>query len=164
MLIMIYIPISKKDKFKIIDGFINFFSKLKIIKDKEGTISNVDNAIKKFKTQTKEVISDPKIIIICSIYNVFKILSICIATYFCFKSINSTVPLFETVIITMLVLVMASFIPIPGASGGMEFSFMALFSYFVINTKLSAALLMWRFTTYYLPMIYGNIIFLIKRE
>ena len=163
-LFLIYIPHSKKEKFKIVDLFIILLSKIRIIKDKNKSIEKVDNSIKEFKIKTKDVISDVKTIFICSLLNIFKITTICIATYFCFKSIGSSVPFFETLIITMLILVMASFVPIPGASGGMEFSFLALFSYFVIDTKLSAALLMWRFVTYYLPMIYGSIIFLVKRK
>ena len=164
MLFLIYIPFVKKDRFKILEWFIKVLSKINIIKDKEKTIEKINAAIKRFKIQTKGVIADFKTILICSILNIFKILTITLSTYFCFKSIGSTVPLFETIVITILVLVMASFVPIPGASGGMEFSFAALFSYFVIDTKLGAALLMWRFITYYLPMIYGSIIFLIKRK
>ena len=62
--------------------------------------------------------------------------------------------------IAILVMIMSSYVPIPGASGGMEYSFVAMFSFFVINAKLSAALLLWRLLTYYVPMIFGGVVFI----
>lgn len=161
---LIYIPYSKKRNYKIVSLVINILNKMHIVKDKDAALNKTNEWINKFKRQTREVISDYKIIVKCSILNVFKILSVCISTYFCFKAIGSSVPIVATIIATILIFIMASFIPIPGASGGMEFSFAALFSYYVIDSKLGASLLMWRFITYYLPMIYGSLIFLIKRK
>ena len=161
---LIYIPYSKKKNYKIVSIVINILNKIGIVKDKDDALNKTNEWINKFKKQTREVISDYKIIIKCSALNVFKILSVCISTYFCFKAIGSSVPIIATIVITILIFIMASFIPIPGASGGMEFSFASLFSYFVIDSKLGASLLMWRFITYYLPMIYGSIIFLVKRK
>ena len=163
-LVLIYIPHSKKSKYKVINSVIRFFGKIGIIKNKDKVIEKVDGAINKFKKQTNEVIKEPKVIIGCILLNCFKLIMVCISAYFCFRAISSAVPLFETIIISILIMIMASFVPIPGASGGMEFSFFQLFSYFVIDAKLGAAMLMWRFVTYYLPMIYGSIIFVFKRK
>ena len=134
--------------------------KFRIIKDKEKLNDKINDAIIRFKTQTRETINNPIVIIKCILLNCIKIICIGIATYFSFKSIGSNIPFIETIILTILVMIMSSFIPIPGASGGMEFSFVALFSFFVINAKLSAAMLLWRFLTYYVPMIFGGAVFL----
>lgn len=159
-LFLLYIPHSKKNEYKIF----KLISKVGFIKDKENFYNKLNTWINNFKAKTKDVIKDKKIIIICSLLNFIKILFVCISTYFCFKAIGSLVTLNNVIVLTTLVMVMSSFVPIPGASGGMEFSFMQLFSYYVIDSKLGASLLMWRAVTYYLPMIFGSIVFLFKRK
>ena len=159
-LFLVYIPHSKKDNYKIVNYIINILSKIKIVKDSEKTIEKVDNAIVRFKKQTRETINKPKIIIECILLNCIKIICIGVATYFSFKAIGSSIPFISTILIAILVMIMSSYVPIPGASGGMEYSFVAMFSFFVINAKLSAALLLWRFLTYYVPMIFGGVVFI----
>ena len=50
-----------------------------------------------------------------------------------------------------------SFVPIPGAAGGLEYGFNEFFRVFRNGGFLSAVLLMWRFITYYFGMIVGGI-------
>ena len=57
------------------------------------------------------------------------------------------------------VFVMGCYVPIPGASGGMEAGFMGFFGNFVDGSALSVFVLLWRGITYYLPMIAGAIAF-----
>ena len=57
------------------------------------------------------------------------------------------------------VFVMGCYVPIPGASGGMEAGFMGFFGNFVEGSALSVFVLLWRGITYYLPMIAGAIAF-----
>ena len=160
ILFLLYIPHSKKSEYKIF----KLIGKLGFIKDKENFYVKSNNWINSFKEKTKEVLKNKKVVFECAFLNVVKLLCVCLSTYFCFKAIGSNVALLNVIVITILVMVMASFVPIPGASGGMEFSFMQMFSYFVIDSKLGAAMLMWRAITYYLPMIFGSIVFLFKRK
>ena len=159
-LFLLYIPHSKKNEYKIF----KLIGKLGFVKDKEKFYVNANKWICDFKIKTRDVLKYKKLIFECALLNCFKIVCVCISTYFCLKAIGLNTVLGNVIVISILVMVMASFVPIPGASGGMEFSFMQLFSYFVIDSKLGASMLMWRFVTYYLPMIYGSVIFLIKRK
>ena len=54
---------------------------------------------------------------------------------------------------------MGCYVPIPGATGGMEFGFIGFFRNFITGNKLHALLIIWRFLTYYLPTILGSIIY-----
>ena len=73
----------------------------------------------------------------------------------------------ETVNITPLtsicasayVLIIGSFVPIPGASVGIEFGYLKFFGNFVTGSLLKASLLIWRSISYYLPMIIGGVLF-----
>ena len=64
-----------------------------------------------------------------------------------------------TITSSAYVLLIGAFVPIPGGSGGIEYGFLAFFGNFLSKSRLSAVLLIWRFITYYMPMIIGAIAF-----
>ena len=72
-----------------------------------------------------------------------------------FNSMN----LVNTACSSAYVMVVGSFVPIPGASGGIEYSFTQFFGNFLPKTKVNTVLLVWRFITYYLGMIIGAVLF-----
>ena len=59
---------------------------------------------------------------------------------------------------------MGSFVPIPGASGGIEFGFMQFYGNFITGSSLTAVLIVWRFITYYFPMIVGALVFSLEKK
>ncbi len=65
----------------------------------------------------------------------------------------------------IMIVMIISLFPIPGGSGGAEFSFEALFrSYISSNSKLVLAMILWRLLTYYFGMIAGAIALLVKPD
>ena len=62
------------------------------------------------------------------------------------------------------VYVMGAFVPIPGASGGIEFGFTQFYGNFIGKSKMGAVLLLWRFITYYLGIIIGALIFNLEKK
>ena len=62
------------------------------------------------------------------------------------------------------VMLIGSFIPIPGGTGGLEYGFINFFKNFIIGSKLNAIMLLWRFITYYFGMILGALILNFKKE
>ena len=59
---------------------------------------------------------------------------------------------------------MGSFVPIPGASGGIEYGFTQFFGNFIGLEYISAVLLIWRTITYYLGMIIGALLFNLEKK
>lgn len=72
-----------------------------------------------------------------------------------------TIPI--TIVSSAYVMLMGSFVPIPGGTGGLEFGFVTFFGNFIRGSKLSALMLVWRFITYYFCMILGAIALNIKK-
>ena len=70
----------------------------------------------------------------------------------------------DTLTASAYVLIMGAFVPIPGASGGMEYGFLKFFGNFIPKVTLSASLLIWRFITYYLGMIVGALMFSMEKK
>ena len=70
----------------------------------------------------------------------------------------------ETLTSSAYVYVIGAFVPIPGASGGIEYGFTQFFGNFINLSKLSAVLLIWRFITYYVGIIMGAILFNLRKR
>ncbi|KRL00247.1 lysylphosphatidylglycerol synthase transmembrane domain-containing protein [Liquorilactobacillus capillatus] len=65
----------------------------------------------------------------------------------------------------VLIVMIISLFPIPGGSGGAEYSFSIIFTSFISNaSKLVLAMLLWRLITYYLGMFLGMIALVIKPQ
>ena len=60
-----------------------------------------------------------------------------------------------TVITSAYVMLVGSFVPIPGGTGGLEYSFMAFYGNFIHGSVLKAVMLIWRFITYYFGIMIG---------
>ena len=66
------------------------------------------------------------------------------------------------IVTSAYIMVIGSFVPIPGGTGGLEFGFVQFYGHFVTGSTLSAMMLVWRFITYYFGMIVGAITLLKK--
>ena len=77
--------------------------------------------------------------------------------------LGETINPFIAVVTSAYVMLIGSFVPIPGGSGGLEYGFVKFFGIFVVGAKLSSIMIVWRLLTYYLGMFLGAL-FLIKEE
>lgn len=163
--LQIYLPFSRGSGKKLVNKLVGFLSKIKIIKDREKSEKKLNDSIEKFKVQIHEIAEDPKLMIKCSLLNLIRFLLFGLLTYLSFKAVNlSGINVMVATIAMILITIMSSFVPIPGASGGMEFGYIAIFSAFVGGPSLTAAMILWRFVHYYLPMIFGSILFVFEKR
>ena len=88
----------------------------------------------------------------------------CMIPFFVVKAldINISINMFYVIIVTCFVYISASFVPIPGASVGMEYAFINYFELIVSSSLVMPGGLLWRFVSYDIPMIAGGILFNIK--
>ena len=70
----------------------------------------------------------------------------------------------DTLVSSAYVYLIGAFVPVPGASGGIEYGFSQFFGNFVEGSILPAMLIVWRFITYYLGVIVGAILFNIRER
>lgn len=134
-------------------------SKLKIVKDKDKTIEQFNNYVSRFHDSTKLLLKDKA--------NLVKIILCNIGGLVCFYLVPLMI-LYSTgdftsfnvgiaIITSAYVMIIGAFVPLPGGTGGLEYSFVAFFGNFVSGGKLTIIMLMWRFITYYFGMIVGAI-------
>lgn len=77
---------------------------------------------------------------------------------------TKSVGIINTLVSSAYVYLIGAFVPIPGASGGIEYGFTQFYGNFLEGSTLSAVLIVWRFITYYLGVIVGGILFNIRER
>ena len=146
---------------KITFFFIDILIKIRIIKNKNKHIEKWNKEFEEFENSGKKLRKSTKLSITVIAVNFLAFILLSLIPYFIIKSTDpySSITLVHSIVGTIYVYLISAFVPIPGGSGGIEFSFTRFFSPIVIhNSVISASLILWRFLTYYVPMIVGAIV------
>lgn len=159
--VLLFISTSESFAKKTISLFINILYKLHIVKDKKKQEKIwYDRAIE-FHECAKELKERKSLFFIGVLFNfiglacLYSIPLLIVYALHDFNSLN----LISAITSSAYVMVVSSFIPIPGASGGIEYSFTQFYGNFLSSSKTATLLIIWRFLTYYLGMIIGAIAF-----
>ena len=98
------------------------------------------------------------------ILNMIYLTLLYIVPIFIFESLkNVDITFMQAFTASSFVMILGNIIPIPGATGGIEYSFMQFFGKFVKGALLSSGMLLWRFTTYLLGLIVGSVVLMFKK-
>ena len=164
--LLFLISYSKKINKSLIKGIISLLTFLKLVKNKQQLLTKLNKTIEDFTNNSKILLKDKKRFI--------KLIGINCIALFCLYIVPLTV-LFSlgdyssfdgitAIVLVSFVSIISSYIPLPGGMGGQEYLFILLFGFYVNKPLLSSLMLLWRFITYYLPMIIGAIVFNIKQK
>lgn len=142
---------------RLVHGIIALLSKLHLIKNKEKAIENAKYQIESFHDGFRQLLKQKKVllqsvVVSCAQLTAFFFIPFCI----CMALGVQVESILSMVAASAFVLMISSFVPLPGASGGAEGSFYLLFGIFILNPSIIAvALILWRLITYYLPIFVG---------
>ena len=152
---------SKKVSRYLLKVGVNFGCKFKIIKNKDKVLEKGKEKIKEFQDSAKIYIKSKKLFVTGILVNILALALIYSIPLVLIKGMNisANIGLLTVIVSSAYVLLIGSFVPIPGGSGGIEFAFLQFFGNFLFNAELSALLLVWRFITYYLGIIIGGLLF-----
>jgi len=165
ILVMFAVAFSKKTNKYLINLKINILTKLKIVKNKKKTLEKWDLKIIKFHSSAKILLKDKKTFIINILSNFVALCTLYLVPLFVLYSMGvfDAFSAGVSIVTCAYVMIIGSFVPIPGATGGLEFGFVQFFGNFITGSTLSALMLVWRFITYYFGMIVGAIALNIKK-
>lgn len=165
IIVMFVVAFSTKLNKKIIGFGIKILTKLKLVKNKEEKLKEWDNNINDFHNSAKKLLDDKKTFIGNIIFNFIALCCLYIIPLFVLYSMGefNVINGWITVVVSAYVMIIGSFVPIPGGSGGLEFGFVTFYGNFITGSKLSATMLVWRFITYYFSMILGAVALNIKK-
>ena len=157
VVVLILISYSKKINNLLKKMTISISKKFK----KETNEKEISKKFDEFYEEFKELKDKKEIIVQGILLNIVSLLCLYITPLFVVYSMGdfNSINVIETLTASAYVYVIGAFVPIPGASGGIEFGFTQFFGNFIETSVLPAALLVWRFITYFLGIILGAILF-----
>lgn len=164
IIFLFIIAFSKKWNKKILNLIIRFLSKIKIIKNKEETITKSEEFIKNFHESAEILFQDKKNFVRIIVLNFFALVFQYSIPYFLMLGLGIKENYYYVIIASAYVMLIDSMMPTPGSTGGLEYGFMSFFSVFVKESKLSAIMIVWRMITYYFGLIMGSIILGFSKE
>ncbi|WP_423363146.1 lysylphosphatidylglycerol synthase transmembrane domain-containing protein [Mycoplasma sp. P36-A1] len=145
---------------------IPFLGKIKILKNVEEKKNSAKIWLQLFRDEFNTLLLHKDIMIHRVGIDTLKIFTFYSIPFFAAKALNLHLDpsqLMNIIILTAFVFMIASFIPLPGAAGGTEGTFMLLLGP-VFGVATTSVMLLWRFLTYYLVMIVGFVIFANVKE
>ena len=130
------------------------------------TEERVKKAFNDFHDGFIELKKRKSLFVVGIILNVLSLWCLYIVPLFVLYSMGHFNDVTPTVAITAsaYVYIIGAFVPIPGASGGIEYGFTQFFGVYVGLDIISAVLLLWRFITYYLGVILGALAFSLEKK
>ena len=164
IIVSFIVAFGKKISKKILHIGISILSKLKLVKDKEAKLAKWNESITNFHKSAKVLMEDKKLFFSMIVVNLVALSILYMIPVFVlyaagnFTSVNVGL----AIITSAYVMLIGSFVPIPGGTGGLEYGFMKFYGFFIHGSLLSATMLIWRFITYYFGLIVGGIAFNVK--
>ena len=141
--------------------------KLHIVKNYEVSKVNLDQRILDFRRELGIMSKHKGTIAVIFVLFLIRLTILYSIPFFTMLSLGRSLPFseyFDYVGISAFIYMITSFIPIPGASGGSEATYVLLYCYVMGNVMASSSMLIWRFATYYLVMLAGGLTFSLNRE
>ena len=161
LLVLILISFSKSFNKNVIHSIINGLAKVKIVKYRDKQIKKWDKVCADYYHNAQVLLKNKMVLLKCFLFEVISLsfyyltpLAIIYAL-----GLQSSITWYAVLAASSYVFITGCYVPIPGATGGMEFGFSGMFSNFIVGYQLNALLVLWRFATYYIPVITGGIVF-----
>ena len=156
LFLLLLFTLNKSLAEKTISKISKFFVSLRIVKRKELFQQKLFEQTRLFHDCMTQSAKNPLISVLALLVALLEVVAKISVTYFTARSLNIASSYFDVAMTQLVVFLVASFVPTPGATGASEGVY-TLFFKFLFGPKTVAALLVWRFFTYYLNIIVGGL-------
>ena len=162
VVVLILISRSKKVTDKLSDLSIKVLKKLKRKVDEE----DIKQKFSDYHEGFKELRKRKKLFVGGVLLNIISLLCLYIVPMFLLYGMGdfTSLSIVDTITASAYVYVIGAFVPIPGASGGIEYGFTQFYGNFLNIKTTFALLIIWRFITYYLGIIIGGLLFSLEKK
>ena len=161
VIVLLTLMFAKKFNDKVIRLILNFINKANFINEekKEKLTEKLEDVTHRFYKGGKYLVNNKKLFfttIVLNFIGLSLLYSVPLFVLYAMGDFTSVNP-FICIISSAYVMLIGAFVPIPGGTGGLEFSYVEFFGNFIVGSKLQASMLVWRFVTYYFGMFLGAI-------
>lgn len=138
-----------------------FINAEKVEKWRQATMEKIET----FYAESQKLKHEKKKLILATLLTILQLLCFYSIPFMVLVSLNVHASWFAVTQMNIMIIMFMAIIPIPGASGGAEYSFQTLFSTFVASSgSLVLGMFLWRFATYFFGMILGIFGWIFKPE
>ncbi len=156
VVLVILLAVSRNVVRAILIFMVKLAHKVRIVKDVAQTSSKWDAALMDFHASVDLLTGHPFQFLVLFLMSALQVTSLMSAVYFVYRGFGlSQAPYIHLLTIQLMLHIAASFTPLPGASGAQEGGFYLFFGNFFPSDIIFAALLVWRFVTYYASILAG---------
>lgn len=160
------IAFAKKINKKIMHIIVHILGKCHILKNPDQRQQEFEEYINRFHAGAKLLFKNRKQFLSSIFYNLIALICLYLTPLALLFAMGdyASMNVFNVLVTSAYVMLIGSFVPIPGGTGGLEYGFIAFFGNFVVGSKLHAVMLLWRAITYYLGLVVGAVAFNIKER
>ncbi len=160
------ISFTKKLNHWVMEKGIQMLAKMHLVKNSKETEEKWEERLTTFHNGAKALFRNRKTLLKGFLYQVLGLTCLYILPYFVFQALGADphISALVAIVASAYIWIIGAFVPIPGASGGIEYGFLQFFGVFLGGGILSAGLIIWRFLSYYLLMIIGGIVLSFYKE
>ncbi|WP_052446898.1 lysylphosphatidylglycerol synthase transmembrane domain-containing protein [Candidatus Soleaferrea massiliensis] len=158
ILFLISIAFFEKTLKKASRGIVRFLGKIHILKNPDKTIKHIFKDIEEFHDGMKFMGRNVKTLVFSALLSLVQLtvfFSVAYVVYRSFGLHDPSADMFSLISAQAFVLMISSFMPLPGAVGAAEGSFFLFFSIFFPSNVINFGILVWRLLTFYLPIVVG---------
>ena len=156
--ILLLIAFNKKIALIIVNFFVKILGKLRIFKDVDKKLEFVNKEVDLFSEGFSTAIENKLVVARMFLYSTFQILLfylINIVIAFALGVKMDLASIFHIIAGAACIQMSSTFIPLPGAAGGAELSYYVIYGSVFEPWQISAAVLLWRIYTFYMPIVVG---------
>ena len=149
-LVIVMFSFSPNISRKFIMFFAKVLGKIRIVKNLDSKISDIDKQLDTFHSSNKNIYKKPKLLISAVILTFVQFIAMFLVPYFIYLSFGLTdIGPVQIATSQAFVNLMSGMIPIPGASGAAELGYTAFFGAIFVGGTLKSSALIWRVINYY---------------
>lgn len=158
--LLVAISESKRMNRYISIGLLHFLHRIHLIKDEEKARKKLLSFINDFHDNMVLLKNHGHLFLSTIGMNLLKLTCFYVVAYFICRSLGiRQISLLEAILASSYTMLITSLVPVPGASGGAEFGFLAFFGSLIFGHIATAIMLLWRLITYYVGLIVGFLVF-----
>ena len=164
LVITFVLSFGRKFSKTIFDKLISIGVNMKIIHDEDKIRDKVNDYLNGFYNNALELGKHKFKVFKMILIDFLAIIILYSMPYFISLGFGFKLNFINVLVTTAYVMTIGSFVPIPGGTGGIEYGFIFFFGYLIKGKVVNAMMLIWRFVSYYLGMIFGAIVLSMYRR
>lgn len=154
IVLLYFFSFNRKLTKSLIGNIFKFLSKIKLIKNPQEKSKNLENQLEFFHQSNSQLYKNKKMLVTTCLLTIAQLTLIFVIPYAIYRAFNyHGADPFDMITGQAFVVMVSSFMPLPGGSGAAEGSFYVFFSTFFAPDVIKSAILIWRIITYFLNII-----------